>query len=120
MISKQFLKLTSLALFFGLFIWAQVGTLQAQQGNTALDYNEWETTAEMVEEALLDGTVSELFLITLRDEIAERRAEFQLEQNVNETRLKNLSEQLLSLGEKPEEGTAVSYTHLTLPTILRA
>ena len=105
MISKQFLKLTSLALFFGLFIWAQVGTLQAQQGNTALDYNEWETTAEMVEEALLDGTVSELFLITLRDEIAERRAEFQLAQNVNETRLKNLSDQLVSLGEKPEEGT---------------
>ena len=105
MISKQFLKLTSLALFFGLFIWAQVGTLQAQQGNTALDYNEWETTAEMVEEALLDGTVSELFLITLRDEIAERRVEFQLAQNVNETRLKNLSDQLVSLGEKPEEGT---------------
>ena len=105
MISKQFLKLTSLALFFGLFIWAQVGTLQAQQGNTALDYNDWETTAEMVEEALLDGTVSELFLITLRDEIAERRAEFQLAQNVNETRLKNLSDQLVSLGEKPEEGT---------------
>ena len=105
MISKQFLKLTSFALFFGLFIWAQVGTLQAQQGNTALDYNEWETTAEMVEEALLDGTVSELFLITLRDEIAERRAEFQLAQNVNETRLKNLSDQLVSLGEKPEEGT---------------
>ena len=105
MISKQFLKLTNLALFFGLFIWAQVGTLQAQQGNTALDYNEWETTAEMVEEALLDGTVSELFLITLRDEIAERRAEFQLAQNVNETRLKNLSDQLVSLGEKPEEGT---------------
>ena len=105
MISKQFLKLTSLAMFFGLFIWAQVGTLQAQQGNTALDYNEWETTAEMVEEALLDGTVSELFLITLRDEIAERRAEFQLAQNVNETRLKNLSDQLVSLGEKPEEGT---------------
>ena len=105
MISKQFLKLTSLALFFGLFIWAQVGTLQAQQGNTALDYYEWETTAEMVEEALLDGTVSELFLITLRDEIAERRAEFQLAQNVNETRLKNLYDQLVSLGEKPEEGT---------------
>ena len=105
MISKQFLKLTNLALFFGFFIWAQVGTLQAQQGNTALDYNEWETTAEMVEEALLDGTVSELFLITLRDEIAERRAEFQLAQNVNETRLKNLSDQLVSLGEKPEEGT---------------
>ena len=105
MISKQFLKLTSLALFFGLFIWAQVGTLQAQQGNTALDYNNWETTAEMVEEALLDGTVSELFLITLRDEIAERRVEFQLAQNVNETRLKNLSDQLVSLGEKPEEGT---------------
>ena len=105
MISKQFLKLTSLALFFGLFIWAQVGTLQAQQGNTALDYNDWDATAEMVEEALLDGTVSELFLITLRDEIAERRAEFQLAQNVNETRLKNLSDQLVSLGEKPEEGT---------------
>ena len=105
MISKQFLKLTSLALFFGLFIWAQVGTLQAQQGNTALDYNDWETTAEMVEEALLDGTVSELFLITLRDEIAERRAEFKLAQNVNEKRLKNLSDQLVSLGEKPEEGT---------------
>ena len=105
MISKQFLKLISFALFFGLFIWAQVGTLQAQQGNTALDYNEWETTAEMVEEALLDGTVSELFLITLRDEIAERRAEFQLAQNVNETRLKNLYDQLVSLGEKPEEGT---------------
>ena len=105
MISKQFLKLTSLALFFGLFIWAQVGTLQAQQGNTALYYNNWETTAEMVEEALLDGTVSELFLITLRDEIAERRAEFQLAQNVNETRLKNLSDQLVSLGEKPDEGT---------------
>ena len=105
MISKQFLKLTSLALFFGLFIWAQVGTLQAQQGNSARDYNEWETTAEMVEEALLDGTVSELFLITLRDEIAERRAEFQLAQNVNQTRLKNLSDQLVSLGEKPEEGT---------------
>jgi small-conductance mechanosensitive channel len=104
-ISKQFLKLTSLALFFGLFIWAQVGTLQAQQGNTALDYNEWETTAEMVEEALLDGTVSELFLITLRDEIAERRAVFQLAQSFNETRLKNLSDQLLSLGEKPEAGT---------------
>ncbi|MDV3050574.1 MAG: mechanosensitive ion channel [Planktomarina sp.] len=105
MISKQFLKLISLALFFGLFIWAQVGTLQAQQGNTALDYNDWDATAEMVEEALLDGTVSELFLITLRDEIAERRAEFQLAQNVNETRLKNLSDQLVSLGEKPEEGT---------------
>ena len=105
MISKQFLKLTSLALFFGLFIWAQVGTLQAQQGNTALDYNDWEATAEMVEEALLNGAVSELFLITLRDEIAERRAEFQLAQNVNETRLKNLSDQLVSLGEKPEEGT---------------
>ena len=105
MISKQFLKLTNLALFFGLFIWAQVGTLQAQQGNTALDYNDWDATAEMVEEALLDGTVSELFLITLRDEIAERRAEFQLAQNVNETRLKNLSDQLVSLGEKPEEGT---------------
>ena len=105
MISKQFLKLISFALFFGLFIWAQVGTLQAQQGNTALDYNDWETTAEMVEEALLDGTVSELFLITLRDEIAERRAKFQLAQNVNETRLKNLSDQLVSLGEKPEEGT---------------
>ena len=105
MISKQFLKLISFALFFGLFIWAQVGTLQAQQGNTALDYNDWDATAEMVEEALLDGTVSELFLITLRDEIAERRAEFQLAQNVNETRLKNLSDQLVSLGEKPEEGT---------------
>ena len=105
MISKQFLKLISLALFFGLFIWAQVGTLQAQQGNTALDYNDWDATAEMVEEALLDGTVSELFLITLRDEIAERRAEFQLAQNVNETRLKNLSDQLVSLGEKSEEGT---------------
>ena len=62
MISKQFLKLISFALFFGLFIWAQVGTLQAQQGNTALDYNDWDATAEMVEEALLDGTVSELFL----------------------------------------------------------
>ena len=105
MISKQFLKLISLALFFGLFIWAQVGTLQAQQGNTALDYNDWDATAEMVEEALLDGTVSELFLITLRDEIAERRAEFQLAQTVNETRLKNLSDQLVSLGEKPKEGT---------------
>ena len=105
MISKQFLKLISFALLFGLFIWAQVGTLQAQQGNTALDYNDWDATAEMVEEALLDGTVSELFLITLRDEIAERRAEFQLAQNVNETRLKNLSDQLVSLGEKPEEGT---------------
>ena len=105
MISKQFLKLTNLALFFGFFIWAQVGTLQAQQGNTALDYNDWDATAEMVEEALLDGTVSELFLITLRDEIAERRAKFQLAQNVNETRLKNLSDQLASLGERPEEGT---------------
>ena len=107
MILKKFLNLSKLVIFLGLIFWSSTGLAQVQQGNNAVNYKEWEITAEMVEKALVNGAASELFLITLREELAERRIFFQTAQNVNATRLKNLSDQLVALGEEPEQGLSL-------------
>ena len=105
MILKQFLNLRSFALLLVLFFWSAAGIVQGQQTNDSLDYTNWAATAEMVEKALVDGTSSELLLITLREKLAVRRADFKFAQNVNQTRLDNLTNQLLALGAELEQGT---------------
>ena len=105
MILKQFLNLRSFALLLVLFFWSTAGIVQGQQTNDSLDYTNWAATAEMVEKALVDGTSSELLLITLREKLAVRRADFKFAQNVNQTRLDNLTNQLLALGAELEQGT---------------
>ena len=91
MILKQFLNLRSFALLLVLFFWSAAGIVQGQQTNDSPDYSNWAATAEMVENALVDGTSSELLLITLREKLALRRADFKFAQNVNQTRLDNLT-----------------------------
>ena len=105
MILKQFLNLRSFALLLVLFFWSAAGIVQGQQTNDSLDYTNWAATAKMVEKALVDGTSSELLLITLREKLALRRADFKFAQNVNQTRLDNLTNQLLALGAELEQGT---------------
>ena len=104
MILKQFLNLRSFALFLGLFFWSIAGIVQGQQLNNSLDYTNWNKTAEMVEKALVDGAPSELLLTTLREKLTLRRADFKFAQNVNQTRLDNLTEQLSALGEELDPG----------------
>ena len=105
MILKQFLNLRSFALFLGLFFWSIAGNVQGQQLNNPLDYTNWDKTAEMVEKALVDGAPSELLLTTLREKLTIRRADFKFAQNVNQTRLDNLTEQILALGEELDQET---------------
>ena len=107
MILKQFLNLPSLFLVLCFTVWSSVGIAQSATG-AAPNYEDWAETAGMVEETLVSGWATEIFLTKLREQLALRRAEFMAAQNVDEARLYNLKTQLEALGPMPEDGVEPS------------
>jgi potassium efflux system protein len=106
-ILKQFLNLPSLFLVLCFTVWSSVGIAQSATG-AAPNYEDWAETAGMVEETLVSGWATEIFLTKLREQLALRRAEFMAAQNVDEARLYNLKTQLEALGPMPEDGVEPS------------
>lgn len=82
-------------------LWAQE---TAAQDETAVDYDEWETTAERAEAELERRGISDERLEELRGQLAGWRAALLTAQNANSARIATVKEQIAALGPAPAEG----------------
>ena len=125
------------SILFGFIFICFVQPLLAQNNVTGT-YQEWNLIASKAEETLANNESTTLSLEELRVELSESRSTFLELREEGGTRLRSLKAQLVALGPEPAEDEvesieisdrrtalkqqikleAVSYTHLTLPTIL--
>ena len=103
------LRALILALVLGaaaLAVWAPALWAQetAAQDETAVDYDEWETTAERAEAELERRGISDERLEELRGQLAGWRAALLTAQNANSARIATVKEQIAALGPAPAEG----------------
>lgn len=110
--ARLFAALAALLLALGAIVpapaTAQEATLQSavETAPVAPDYDAWNSTATRAEEAIEAGRASNLALEQLRAELVEWRTKFLAAQDVNQTRIKTLRDQIAALGPVPEDGSA--------------
>ncbi|MBE2278176.1 MAG: mechanosensitive ion channel family protein [Rhodobacteraceae bacterium] len=100
----RILAALALGLVLQLAVLAPAGWAQQADEQTAVDYADWEATADKAEKELERRSITDGRLDELRDQLAQWRAAFSTAQTANSARIATVKEQIAALGPAPEEG----------------